>query len=494
MKRLCLCLVVIAGLCPPRAPGQQAPGGDDSTKPAAGGSVPAAALAGREISRVTPVVLACRRAGPAVVNISTTKAVTVRWGMFGGDIFDEIFPSPFRRRVPVQSLGSGFIVHPAGYIVTNAHVVRRAQSVTVTLADNTRCGAKIISSDPTHDLAVLKIDPPGGKALPYLPLGRSDDLMVGETVIAIGNPLGLQHTVTSGIVSAVNRKLEFEGGVAYDHLIQTDAPINPGSSGGPLLNIRGELIGINTAIRADAQNIGFAIPVDALMRQFPDLLNFERINRAIFGAEVRQRHTPAGDELYVAAVRPGTPAEKALRAGDKILRLNGRAVHQIPEFTCSMLAAGAPARAVLTCLRGEKQFTAAIDVLRKPKPDGKLLAETLFGMTLRPVTPELARDLRLPVERGLLVVGIDAGGPADRIGLRLKDVIFQIGTDYVTDLEGLGMILEDVKANQAVRIGVARGNVAAWVTIRARAARPGSTRSKAPAGAAPGFGRTRRSI
>ena len=133
-------------------------------------------------------------------------------------------------------------------------------------------------------------------------------------------------------------------------------------------------------------------------------------------------------------------------------------------------------------------------MLRKPKPDGKLLAETLFGMTLRPVTPELARDLRLPVERGLLVVGIDAGGPADRIGLRLKDVIFQIGTDYVTDLEGLGMILEDVKANQAVRIGVARGNVAAWVTIRARAARPGSTRSKAPAGAAPGFGRTRRSI
>jgi len=441
-----------------------------------------AAAQEQPVSRVTPVVLAYRRAKPSVVNISSEKIVTASVGPFGG-VFEDIFPSPLRREVAVQSLGSGFIVHPAGYIITNAHVVSRATKVAVTLSDNSKHPARVISADPDHDLAVLKIDPPKGASLPHLPPGRSDDLMVGETVLAVGNPMGLSHTVTGGIVSALDRELEFAQGVKYTGLIQTDAPINPGSSGGPLLNVRGELIGINTAIRADAQNIGFAIPVDKLMELFPMLLNFERINRADFGAVVRQRHGPAGEELRVTAVRPGSPADGKLKVGDRLRALNGKALAQVPDFTCEMLAIGAPAKAYLECQRDEKTVNVTVDLLARPKPDGNLLARRLFGMTLKEVTPESARELRLPLEHGLMVVGIDGSSPAQLIGLQLKDVVFQVGTAYVVDLESLGVILEEVAAGAAVRIGVARGNVATWVNIRAQstpAGTPPTTPKTAP--------------
>jgi len=443
VKRLPLLLPLFAALAP--AAGQDAP------------------------SRLTPVVRAYRKAAPAVVNISTEKLVTARWGLFGPDPFEDIFPSPFRREVPVQSLGSGFLVNPAGYIVTNAHVVRRAQKITVTLSDQTKCPAAVISADPAHDLAILKIEPPKGAALPCLPLGRSDDLMVAETVVAIGNPMGLGHSASAGIISQLGRKLELGEGVVCDGLIQTDAPINPGNSGGPLLNIRGELIGINTAIRADAQSIGFAIPVDKLADEFPHLLDFQRINRAVFGADVRQRHGAAGDELYVAAVQRGTPADGKLKVGDLVVALGGRAVRQVPDFVCGMLQAHPPVKVILTCRRDGKVLNAEIDVAARPKPDAKALAGQLFGVTLREITPQLARDLRLPVAEGLLVVGIEAGSPADQIGLHLKDVIFQVGRLYVNDMASLGMLLEDVAPGQTVRVGVARGSVAAWATIRARA-------------------------
>lgn len=432
------------------------------------------------VSRVTPVVLAYRRARPSVVNISSEKIVTTSAGPFGRDIFQDIFPSPFRRKVPVQSLGSGFIVHPAGYVVTNSHVVSRATKITVTLSDNSKIPARVISADPDHDLAVLKIELPKGKSLPHLPPGRSDDLMVGETVIAVGNPMGLSHTVTTGIVSALNRELQFSQGVTYSGLIQTDAPINPGSSGGPLLNVRGELIGINTAIRADAQNIGFAIPVDKLMELFPMLLNFERINRAVFGATVQQRHGESGDKLIVSAVRAGTPAYGKLKVGDCLKALNGKALAQVPDFTCEMLALGAPARAFLECERGGKTLQITVDIKAKPKPDGKLLASNLFGLTFKAVTPQIARELRLPLEHGLMVVGIDVGSPAARIGLKLKDIVFQVGTAYVVDLESLGMLLEEATPGQAVRIGVARGNVATWVNLPAKAPTTGRPQGSQP--------------
>jgi serine protease Do len=426
----------------------------------------AAAQAPPDDPRVTPVVEAYRKVRPAVVNISSEKVVTTRWG-FGPDPFEDIFPSPFRRRVPVQSLGSGFLIHRRGYVVTNAHVVRRARSVRVSLHDGRTLDARVLSAAPEHDLAVLKVEP-GAADLPHLRLGRSDDLMVGETVIAIGNPLGYANSLTTGVVSAVSRTLEFRGGVRYEGLIQIDAPINPGNSGGPLLNIKGELIGINTAIRADAQNIGFAIPVDALADELTDLLDFERINRVRFGAAVEQRHGDAGCEVVVTAVRGGTPADGALAAGDRIAGVNGRAVEQIPDFTCEMLGVRPGEPVTLRVVRDGVQRVATVRLEAKPRPDGKALAEKLFGLTLKPVDAELARDVRLATDRGLLVVGVEAGGTGDRVGIRLKDVLFQVGRYYVDDLETLGEILESIRPGQVVRVGIVRGNVAVWTRLRAQ--------------------------
>ena len=443
LKRLLLCVIVLAALrvgpfCAERACG--------------------------ETSRVTPVVLAYRKAGPAVVNISAEKIVAQRYGLFGRDPFADIFRRPQRQK----SAGSGVIVHGDGYVVTNAHVVSRALQITIQLSDKTRYAAKVISSDPVHDLAVLKVKLPKGKKLPYLPLGRSDDLMVGETVIAIGNPLGFASTLTTGVISAVDRKLKFAGDVEYGGLIQTDAPINPGNSGGPLLNIRGELIGINTAIRADAQNIGFAIAADTVTEQFARLMDFERINRVVFGASVAQsRDKTGGVALKVTEVRPKTPAEGVLKKDDVILSLNGKPVRQIPDFVCGMTGAKAGEKISLTVSRGGKRLVRSLKLAVRPKPDGKALALKLFGLTLRKIDRELARELSLPTSRGLVVVGVAAGSPAARLGIDLKDVIFQIGRYYVTDFDTLGVVLEDVEPGDAVRLGGARGYVRYWTSIKA---------------------------
>ncbi|MFW6066333.1 MAG: trypsin-like peptidase domain-containing protein [Planctomycetota bacterium] len=417
--------------------------------------------------RVTPVVRAYRRVRPAVVNISTEKVVTTRRG-FGQDPFEDIFPSPFTRRVPVQSLGSGVLIDGGGYVVTNAHVVRRARSVSVSLQDGTQFDGRVISAAPEHDLAVLKIDP-GDEDLPHLPPGRSDDLMVGEPVIAIGNPLGYANSLTTGVVSAVDRTLEFRGGVRYEGLIQTDAPINPGNSGGPLLNIKGELIGINTAIRADAQNIGFAIPIGTVIKELPDMLDFERINRVEFGAKVVQRCAADRREVVVAEVRQDTPADGKLTVGDRVVGVNGSDVEHITDFTCEMLSIGSDEPVEIRVLRDGREVTATVRLRSRPIPDGRLLAERVFGLTLRDIDAEAARELRLPTDRGLLVVGVEQGSVADRVGIRLKDILFQVNRYYVDDTATLGEILENVQPGEVVRAGILRGNVAVWTNIRAEA-------------------------
>jgi len=422
-------------------------------------------------ARVTPVVLAYQRARPAVVNISTTRLVQIRSGFFGRDIFEELFPSfpsPRARKVPVHNLGSGFLINSRGYIVTNAHVIRRAERITVTLADGAKYSAEIVSSDTESDLAVLRVDPPAETKLPHLPLGRSDDLMVGETVIAIGNPLGYANTLTTGVISATNRTLSFSNDVEVRGLIQTDAPINRGNSGGPLLNIKGELIGVNTAIRADAQNIGFAIPVDRLAEELVNLLDAERLNRVVLGATIVQKHGSRTDELHVTAVRSGTPAHGKLRPGDTIIELNGEPARQIGDYACAMLAVEPDEIVRFKVLREGREVSIDVKVALKPKPDGKALARQLFGMRLRTLTRQLARDLRLSVGQGLLVVGVDPQSPARELGIEPEDVLYQVDRFYVADFDNLGTILEDVRPGQKVTIGIVRGNVRVLVHIASR--------------------------
>jgi serine protease Do len=428
--------------------------------------------------RVTPEVRVFREAHPAVVNISAKRIVRRRRGLFGNDPFDEIFPSPFTRRVPVQSLGSGVLIDPSGYIVTNAHVVRRASEVSVTLADDEErtIEARLISVDPDYDLAVLKIAPDAaGKntTLPHLPLGRSDDLMVGEKVIAIGNPLGYANSLTSGHVSAVKRTLKFSGGVAYHDLIQIDAPINPGNSGGALLNIKGELIGINTAIRADAQNIGFAIPVGQLAQEMPRMLDFQRINRVSFGAKVRQDHDDRGCRLIVTEVEPDSPAHGKLVPGDQILAMRGQAFSQITDFACRMLEAVPGTPLTFLIQRGRDRREVTIVLKKLPKPDGRKLLAEKFGLNVRPITPQMSRRLRLSVARGLLVTEVAQGCAAQKVGIAARDVLFQVDRFYVEDFDDVATLLEDLEPGQKVRLGILRRNVAAWVTLPAAKAPEG---------------------
>ncbi len=438
---------------------------------AAGAAAPPAAKRRPRSSRVTPVVEAYRQASPAVVNISTITPVKMSWRMFGGgdDPFEEFMPKLYRRTVPVTSLGSGFLIHEDGYIVTNAHVVRRAQKITVTLSDKATFEADVIAATAGHDLAVLKVRDPGKRKFEFLRLGRSDDLLIGETVITIGNPMGYQNTCTTGVLSGLRRKLEYHGGLAYDKLLQVDAPINPGNSGGPLLNINGELIGINTAIRADAQGIGFAIPVDLLSQDLPKLLDFERLKRLVIGLSVAQRHAGDVDELVVTAVAAGSPAKAAgCEVGDTLVEMDGRKLNQLPEYQVAMLRAIPTQTVKLKCRRGGEAMQFDIKVKARPRPDGVALTKKYFGLEFKAITPAFARQMRLPVEAGMLITNVESGTAAEELGIRRGDILFQFGRWYVTDLNRLGAILEDVKPGDDLRIGIIRGHARAWATIKAR--------------------------
>ena len=433
-------------------------------------------LAGRagaqqRYSRVTPVVEAFQKTRDAVVNITTRRMVTRSFAPLGGGLFDDPFDDLFfRRRVPARGQGSGVIIHSDGYVVTNAHVVSGATEITVWLSDKTKLSGKVISIDSDHDLAVVRIE--AKRPLPHITMGTSSDLMIGETVIAVGNPLGYSHTLTTGVISALNRELKFEKAVTYKGLIQTDAPINPGNSGGPMLNINGKLIGINTAIRSDAQNIGFAIPVDQLKRQLTDLLNFQVINRVLLGVKVEPLPTAAegkrADGVRVTEVQADSPAQKAgVQLADVITAADGVVIRDIIDFGTFFLKTAAGQRVVLTLRRGGAAINRTVQLVAVPRPDGAALAKKRFGLGVVPVTAEIARRYRLLVQEGLLVASVTRGSPAERVGIKPGDVLIQVDRYKVTALGELGLILENVRKGERVLIRIIRGNVIAWVRLTA---------------------------
>ncbi len=397
-------------------------------------------------SRRSPVVAVFEQCRDGVVNISTTRIVRVR-SLRYGSLFDEIFDfgRPTVREQPVHGIGSGFVVHENGYIVTNAHVVSQAHDVQVIFADRRKLPAEIVAVDPEHDLAVLKVNT--RRPLPHLKLGRSNDIMVGETVVAVGNPLGLQHTVTTGIVSALDRTLQFGHDTNYRGLIQTDAAINPGNSGGPLLNINGELIGINTAIRGDAQNVGFAIPVDRLWELVPVMLDIERRERVRFGLQV------GGAGRDVVAVRSDSPAAKAgLRRGDRVIEFNGKPLRDAIDYYVQLLSHKPGDEILLTVQRGGKTLAKTVALQAIPPPDGRKLARQLLGMDLAEIPPKVRRELELPEDVGLIVDEVAAGGPAQRVGIRPGDLILRLNRVTVPTLTDAGLALEGVRSRQWVPV------------------------------------------
>jgi serine protease Do len=404
---------------------------------------PSSASAQPANPRRTPIVEVFENRRDTVVNISTTR--TVRMRSLSGSLFDDIFQfhRPRQRDRRVQSVGSGVVIHESGYIVTNAHVIAQSSDTRVIFADQESLPASVVAVDGAHDLAVLKVDTP--EPLPFQPLGRSRDILIGETVIAIGNPLGYQHTVTSGIVSALNRTLEFGEDAVYTGLIQTDAPINPGNSGGPLLNINGDLIGINTAIRGDAQNIGFAIPVDQLWELIPNLLDIEQRKRVRFGLRV------GGPTARVLAVRPDSPAAEAkLRPGDRIVQFNNQNVRDGIDYCVKLLNQQPGDHIHLAVQRGRNRIFVDVPLTPIPPPDGGEFALNLLGLQLEEISPEMRRRYDLPKHVGLIVRGVVRGSAAFRVRILPGDLILRLKGAPVVTLQDVGLNLEPVRPGQTV--------------------------------------------
>lgn len=413
----------------------------------------------RQTERITPVVRVFRDASPAVVNLSTTTVVTVRRPMGLDSIFDDIFdfPAARPRSYKTTSVGSGFVIHSDGYIVTNAHVIDRAAECKVTFVDGTELPAEEVARSVENDLAVLKVN--ADKPLPHLKLGTSSDLMPGETVIAIGNPLGYQHTVTTGIISALNRELTFGPGLVYSGLIQTDASINPGNSGGPLLNVLGELIGINSAIRGDAQNIGFAIPVDRLHDLLPSMLDIQRIRRVDFGLHFDSVE-PSGNirGVLVKSVEPASPAENAgIKPGDIVTAIDGSATPNFIE-AFSVLNRVPIGRRIRFDVseQGHGKKEIEIPLANMAQYDSAAALEKHFGVRVREFSDDDLKRLDLPRPIGLFIESVAPRSDAARTGLTKGDIITAFGRWPVSSLSSLGHLVKQVDPRDRIPFQILR--------------------------------------
>ncbi len=407
--------------------------------------------------RHSAIVQAVERDSPAVVNISTEQVV-VRPGSpfpFPEDpFFDQFFRDffdPRPRRYTTTSLGSGCIVSTDGTILTNEHVILRASKIHVTLADGRELSGKLVGADADADIAVVKVAASG---LPVLPMGTSADLMIGETVIAIGNPFGLSHTVTTGVVSALGRSLRSDDHT-YRDLIQTDAAINPGNSGGPLLNIHGELIGINTAIYSRSGGnigIGFAIPIDRARRIMKDLLAFGEVRRGWLGLVVQDltaelaQHFGVPRGVVVTEVEPGSPAAAAgFVRGDVITRVDGHDVRSSAEFEERTAALAAGETLTLTRRHEGRDDDVRLAAAGFPEGAADALAWRALGLDVR------------ETDDGLAVARVRPGSPAARIGVERGDRLLGLGGTPLRSLAEFRRRMIELRTKRSVLVSIGRG-------------------------------------
>lgn len=421
--------------------------------------------------RDNAIVKAVRKVGPAVINISTSKLVERGVNPFfsweNDDFFNRFFRDFFepRRRQYVQnSLGSGVIIDSTHkYILTNHHVIVRASKITITLANQQEFDARVVGTDPESDLAVLKIET--DTELPTITMGKSDDLMIGETVIAIGNPFGLSHTVTTGVISALNRSVRTENHV-YHNFIQIDASINPGNSGGPLLNINGELIGINTAIYSGAEGIGFAIPIDRAKRIVGNLIDYGRVHTAWLGITVQGLneslinyfHLPVDYGAIITEILTGSPAKKSgLKREDIITELNRKKIKSTLEFYDQLSQYTANEMIDLVFYRNGKRQEISIRAAPFP-PDLALdLSFKRLGFKVEELNRPLAAKYRLREKKGLVIVAIKKGSQADKIGLEPGDLVRGMNDLSVNTKEDFKEAVIRYRLKERITILIQRG-------------------------------------
>ena len=452
-----------------------------------GGLAPLAVQAQIQAVQLVPVSFTeiAEKVSPVVVNIKTVAAAKDE-GMFGNmpdfddpnnpfyGLFERFFGGGMYGDEPMPGMGSGFIWDAEGYVVTNYHVVEGAEEIVVKVGED-EYPAELVGSDPNTDLVLLKITLPEGATLPAAVLGDSDAMKIGEWVVAIGSPFGLEKTVTAGIVSAKGRVIGFG---PYEDYIQTDASINPGNSGGPLINMRGEVIGINTAIIASGQGLGFAIPINMARKVITELKEKGEVTRGWLGVLV-QEMTPELAEYYgdknlkgvlLSEVYAGHPAaEGGLMAEDIIIELNGVKIDSPRKLTAEVANIPVGETVEVKALRGDKEMSFKIKVGKRDEDQLAGLAGTpgknvpvtkddAYGLSLNDLTPELAKKLKIEETAGVVITGVKAKSAAAKAGLRTGDVIREVNRQKVNTVEEYNKAIKNLKKDDELKLFILRVN------------------------------------
>ena len=452
--------------------------------------IPSLASAGDLPDNIADLV---EKMGPSVVNIYSTKVVKTRQGQglfpFHQDqelpeLFKKFFDFPDQPQAPPQeqksqSLGSGVIISADGYIVTNNHVVEEAEEIRVRCTNHEEYDAKIIGRDPKTDVALIKIEPRNG--LTFIQFGNSDKLRVGEWVVAIGNPFGFENTVTAGIVSGKGRTI---GGGPYENFIQTDASINMGNSGGPLFDLKGDLVGINTAIFSRTGGnigLGFAIPVNMVKNVVDQLKDHGKVTRGWLGVMIQHVTAELAEKFgidrpigaLVGEVMKDSPAaEGGVKQGDVIIEFMGKEVTSMSTLPSLVAQTPVGTKAELTVIRNGKRKTITVKIgkldeeqVSSASAKGGSISKKL-GLTVQEITPELAQTLGIEEQKGLIISNVEAGSPAAAAGIDRGEIILELNQKPVTDLKAFQDQISKVKPGENILLLTKKGEHTRFVVVK----------------------------